>query len=254
MGARSANGWPVIPVADKNTKTRVIAVPGSKVKLRVADDPDVATILAGVAWWVDQHVEDIDTRQGVKGHDVPDDWGWAVRLIRGATRTISNHASGTAIDVNAVAHPMTVRHTWSADEIAKVDAFLARLGGTVRWGEHYKSRVDGMHFEINTTDRAKLRAASAAVLAAMAPPPAKPAPKPAPRYVLRRAIKFRRWLPMMRGDDVRAVQRLVGAHADGKWGRDSDAALKRWQRAHHLQADGVFGRKSAAAAGWGFAG
>lgn len=248
--AKSANCWPVL---DKD-HTRVIAVPGSKVKFRVAADEDVATILAGVAWWIDQHVEDIDTREGVTGHDVPDDWGWAVRLIRGATRTISNHASGTAIDVNAVSHPMTVRRTWSADEIAKVDAFLARLGGAVRWGEHYRSRVDGMHFEINTTDRAKLRAAAAAVRLAMAPPPAKPpAPRPAPRVVIRRTIRYSRWRPMMRGEDVRALQRLVGAHSDGKWGRDSDAALKRWQRAHHLAADGVFGPLSAKAAGWGFA-
>ncbi len=145
----SANGWPVV-----NTRgTRVVAIPDSAVKLRVRDDDDVAAILTCIAWWVDHHVEDIDVQRGVRGHDVPDDWGHAVRKIRGAARAISNHASGTAIDLNAVAHPMGVRSTWSNAQIKAVRDLLRQLNASdapqvVRRGEAYRSRVDGMHFEL----------------------------------------------------------------------------------------------------------
>lgn len=76
-------------------------------------------------------------------------WGWAFRAIRGATSGYSNHASATAIDVNAPAHPLGVTGTWSSSERDKVHQILRDLGGVVRWGEDYVNRKDGMHFEIN---------------------------------------------------------------------------------------------------------
>lgn len=60
--------------------------------------------------------------------------------------------------------------------------------------------------------------------------------------------------PMMHGDDVRAVQRLVGARADGVFGPETAERLRRWQGLHHLAADGVFGPASARAAGWTWTG
>lgn len=168
---KSANGWPVIT---DRAKLRKVKVPGTGVVFWLADDNDVVDILTAVAWWIDNHVEDLDTRKGVASHDVPDDWSWAVRLIRGAVRTISNHASGTAIDLNAVAHPMKVHNTWLPKQSIAIDAFLARFDGVVRWGEHYE-RVDGMHFEINTTDRARLKRAAAVARQAMTPAATAPA-------------------------------------------------------------------------------
>lgn len=56
------------------------------------------------------------------------------------------------------------------------------------------------------------------------------------------------------GDDVRAVQRLVGARADGVYGPDTAALVRRWQGLHHLTADGVFGPASTRAAGWTWTG
>lgn len=76
-------------------------------------------------------------------------WGWAVRAIRGQTSGYSNHASATAIDYNAPAHPLGVRGTWSAEEIRRIDKILDDMDGVIRWGEHYSGRVDGMHFEID---------------------------------------------------------------------------------------------------------
>lgn len=79
----------------------------------------------------------------------------------------------------------------------------------------------------------------------------RPTPAPAPRYVLRRVLLVQRH--PLKGADVKAVQRLVGAVVDGVYGQQTAAAVARWQHAHHLAADGVFGPISARAAGWGFA-
>lgn len=78
-------------------------------------------------------------------------WGWAFRAIRGQTTGFSNHASATAIDVNAPAHPLGVTGTWSSSQKEKIHEILKDLDGVVRWGEDYDGRKDGMHFEINAS-------------------------------------------------------------------------------------------------------
>lgn len=76
-------------------------------------------------------------------------WGWNFRPIRGATSGFSNHASATAIDLNAPAHPLGVNGTFTQRQIEKVHEILADLKGVVRWGQDYSGRKDGMHFEID---------------------------------------------------------------------------------------------------------
>ncbi len=44
-----------------------------------------------------------------------------------------------------------------------------------------------------------------------------------------------------RGSGVQALQQAIGVSADGKFGPQTEAALKRWQGSHGLQADGVAG-------------
>lgn len=108
-------------------------------------------------WAADNDVrvifEDLVTRfnatvEAVAG-PVLDDWSWANRNVRGSDTQVSNHASATAIDLNALKHPRGVKGTYTAAKKAAVRKILARYGGVVRWGEDYvKSPVDGMHFEI----------------------------------------------------------------------------------------------------------
>jgi hypothetical protein len=162
--ATSQNGWTVV----EKGGTESYAVAGSKVKLRLRKG-DAAVVLLDVAHWFDQNIEDID--QGA------DDWGWSVRKIAGSS-SYSNHASGTAIDLNASKHPQGVAtaKNLSKKQIDAVHAQLkARWQGVVRWGGDYTSRPDAMHFEIN-----KGAAAVKAVAASIGRPQPAPSTTKAP--------------------------------------------------------------------------
>lgn len=141
--ANSQNGYP----ANNVNLTSSRLVPGTTRKLRVRNGP-AGDLLLWVASQFDKLVEDIE--QGVL-----DDWGYAERPIRGGVE-LSNHASGTAIDLNATAHPLSTQPAanFSAKEIAAIRAIVARTKGCVRWGGDYTGRKDGMHFEINASETA----------------------------------------------------------------------------------------------------
>jgi hypothetical protein len=76
-------------------------------------------------------------------------WGYDFRPIRGSV-TLSNHASGTAVDLNAPAHPLGVTGTFSAKQTVAIRKILADLEGTIRWGGNYSGRKDEMHFGVFT--------------------------------------------------------------------------------------------------------
>jgi hypothetical protein len=135
----SQNGYPANNPALVSSRF----VPGTTRKLTVRNGP-AGDLLLWVAAQFDKLVEDIE--QGIL-----DDWGYAERPIRGSTTTLSNHASGTAIDLNATAHPMGTdpHRNFSQQEIDQIHAVLAKTDGCVGWGGDYTGRLDGMHFEIN---------------------------------------------------------------------------------------------------------
>ena len=131
----SQNGWP----ASKDPEEIQIVskrVPGTGLKLRVA--APVAPLLIAFARDFHKEIERINEGQ-------LDDWGYAYRDIRGAS-TLSNHASGTAIDLNATQHPLGAENTFT-DEQARTIRRLCRKYG-LRWGGDYRNRKDEMHFEI----------------------------------------------------------------------------------------------------------
>lgn len=80
-------------------------------------------------------------------------WGFNYRPVTGQNSVISNHASGTAIDVNAPAHPRGQRGTWSHTKLTKIRAILAeanRDAHVVSFGEDFPT-PDGMHLEARGT-------------------------------------------------------------------------------------------------------
>jgi hypothetical protein len=99
---------------------------------------DVATVLLHVAAQFHQHVEPLNAGWC---------WGYYYRKIAGSKR-LSNHASGTAIDLNAPNHPMGRANTFSPGKRAEIRKILHFCEGVVRWGGDYTGRKDDMHFEI----------------------------------------------------------------------------------------------------------
>jgi hypothetical protein len=145
MSATSQNDY----VANEVSLTQVWTIPGTSRSIRLRKGAPGA-LLVDFAAWFHQHIEPIDTGQ-------LDDWGFAVRPIRGQdveydadgnAINLSNHASGTAEDLNATKHPLGKRNTFSAAKTAAIRARLKVYGGAIRWGGDYTGRPDEMHYEI----------------------------------------------------------------------------------------------------------
>jgi hypothetical protein len=155
--AASQNGY----AANDISRTQSWKIPGTSRAIRLRKGSPGALLVAWAAWF-DKNVEDIDAGE-------LDDWGYAERPIRGSTTTLSNHASGTAMDLNSTKHPLGVRNTFTPAQTAKIRAELKNYEGCIRWGGDYTGRPDEMHFEIvkdvATCDRvlAKLNKAPADV-------------------------------------------------------------------------------------------
>ena len=78
-------------------------------------------------------------------------WGWSYRPNKNDPESLSNHASGTAIDINAPRHPNGKRGTYTKAQRAAIKRICADSGDVLRSGEFYRSTVDGMHLEINAS-------------------------------------------------------------------------------------------------------
>lgn len=143
----SVNGWPVL---DNRTTGRlprlrkwIIPTAGDRAADRhlYLRDGSAGFLLAHLALWFHESVERLNTGTW-------DEWGWASRPIRGGT-AISNHASGTAMDLNATQHPMgvPVARTFTPAQVRDIRRRLKLYGGRIDWGGEW-SRPDGMHFEL----------------------------------------------------------------------------------------------------------
>ena len=145
MGATSQNGY----TANDISLTQPWTIPGTNRTIRLRKGAPGA-LLVDFAAWFHQHVEPIDTGQ-------LDDWGYAERPIRGQNVqydsngnaiNLSNHASGTAEDLNSTKHPLGVRGTYTTAQVAAIHERLKLYQGAIRWGGDYAKRADEMHFEI----------------------------------------------------------------------------------------------------------
>jgi hypothetical protein len=135
----SHNGWPASKDrAELGIET--FLVPGTKIKLHCAKS--VAPLLVGFAAEFHELIEPID-EGGL------DDWGYCFRMVRGSTDKLSNHSSGTAIDLNATRHPLGKVGTFPNEKVPMIRALAKKYG--LIWGGDYKNRKDEMHFEIALT-------------------------------------------------------------------------------------------------------
>ena len=133
------------------TQSGYVVVPnyGDKriVPLTVRGVPIAPGVLAGdvhtVLGWVAERFDDtVDVLQAGQC------WGFAPRQIRGGSG-YSNHASGTAIDLNSARFPQGSRNM-TTKQIAACRAIVTESAGVIRWGGDFggSTAVDQMHFEI----------------------------------------------------------------------------------------------------------
>lgn len=73
-------------------------------------------------------------------------WGYAPRAVRGSSAP-SEHSAGTAVDINAPAHPMGKRGTFTATQEKALRALLDDFP-LIEWGGDWPGRPDEMHFEM----------------------------------------------------------------------------------------------------------
>lgn len=133
--ANSVNGWSVSSTLPLNKNpfpgTKIVPVPGVRTG-------DVAAVLHYVGSQFNSKVEKLYN---------PGCWGFAYKRL--GTTSWSNHASGTAIDLNAPSHPWKKKGTFNSKQVAEIKKILAFLGGVVQWGGNWSDAyVDEMHFEI----------------------------------------------------------------------------------------------------------
>lgn len=135
--ATSQNGWPVDTTGAHQDRDPIygnVKVPNGVL------EGDVATVFRWVAERYHKTVEPL-----VAGTC----WGWFVKTIIGSA-TISNHASGTAIDLNADQHALGTKASASMTDrqIDACHAIVTAADGVIRWGGDYTGRPDPMHWEI----------------------------------------------------------------------------------------------------------
>lgn len=136
MSEISLNGWP----ASKDRAEigiKSYTVPGTTVKLACAEK--VAPLLIAFAADFHKLIEPIDAGS-------LDDWGYCYRMIRGSTDKLSNHSSGTALDLNATQHALGKAGTFDAAKVPMLQGLCRKYG--LKWGGDYLNRKDEMHFEI----------------------------------------------------------------------------------------------------------
>ena len=149
MAVTSQNGY----LANDPSITSVYTVPGvEKAKFRFRTG-DTAVVLCEFIRRYNLEVAPIDG-------PVLDDWSFAERPIRGSSTELSNHASGTAVDLNAIDHPLGHYGTFSTAELAALRRLLSFFEGVLRWGGDYTGRKDEMHVEINADWPAVTRVAN----------------------------------------------------------------------------------------------
>lgn len=134
---KSQNGWTASKVRAE-IDIESFLIPGTKIKL--ACNRAVAPLLVGFAAEFHELIEPID-EGGL------DDWGYAFRDVRGVPGKLSNHSSGTAIDLNATKHPLGKAGTFPAEKVPMIKALAKKYSLTWGGSDNWR-RKDEMHFEI----------------------------------------------------------------------------------------------------------
>ena len=139
MSEVSINGWPASK-DEKSIKVRSFAINDSKRHVRVSED--AAPVLLWAAWKFHTGVANLDK-------DPLAVWGYKYRPALHGNGKLSDHASGTAIDLRSDKFPVGTANM-TLKQRTYVRLILQRCDGLLIWGGDYKSAAskDQMHFAI----------------------------------------------------------------------------------------------------------
>lgn len=207
-------------------------VPGTSIKANLRKG-DVSVVLLYLMGRYHREVEPLRAK---------DTGSYNPRSIIGG-RTLSNHASGTAVDLRWNDHGLGRRGTFSNAQVTSIQRILTDLNGIVRWGGNYKGRADEMHFEI-IGNPAQVKAVAdkirAGTLLHSKPPTKKPQPKPNDAGTLEKGDSGATVKQLQR--DLNRVFRSYSKLApDGKFGPATERVVKEFQRRVNIEDDGVVG-------------
>lgn len=87
-------------------------------------------------------------RAGLLSRLLSFDGSFVPRFIRGSTTVLSNHAFGSAFDVNAKQNPLGARPPLVGERGSTRELVPIATRHGFYWGGHFGSRPDGMHFEV----------------------------------------------------------------------------------------------------------
>ena len=218
----SQNGWR----ANDRSLIVSISVPGGKLAVRKGD---VAVIMQYIAEQFHSTVEPLKW---------PGNWGYAERKIRGGS-SLSNHASGTAIDLNAPKHYLGAVGTFTSSQVRAIRKILSACEGTIRWGGDYRGRKDEMHFEINA-GTAKVARVAKKLRPKLQGPSIPGGGGGGSKYTTVTGST-----PLVKlyhkGEPVRRIQKAVGVKVDGYYGPDTANAVGAFQKKRGLAADKIVG-------------
>jgi hypothetical protein len=161
-----------------------------------------------------------------------------------AASSLSNHSSGTAIDWSAPKHALGKSGTFSAAQVRTIHTIVnTECERAIRWGGDYSGRKDEMHFEVVANEATCARIVAKVRRSTPTPPP----PSPTGPRVLSLIS------PIMTGEDVKTLQRVLNSWykvarpawwpltEDGKFGANTDKAVRFLQGKAGLAVDGAVG-------------
>jgi hypothetical protein len=138
---KSSNGWPASPNQSEIDIQIFTVVSGLK-PVRVRCAAAVAPLLVGALKEWHKKVEKLEPGEAQ---------GYAFRDVRGGNGTLSNHASGTAVDVWPSRHPQGDKDGNLTKEQQNAILEICKKYGLRSGGTYKTAKPDWMHIEIDIT-------------------------------------------------------------------------------------------------------